>query len=347
MNKNTGLIPKHVMDAMLSGGNAFMAKAYDAATASSMAYLVGELEKRDPKVREPLTSITYPRDIVIKSGGGFVDWTSVMHVDYGTSGPNNFGIMGGASNAIPMMQADIGKDIYPVFPWMNALRIPWFDMQKAQQVGRSLDDLLNTGVKLNWNKALDLMTYMGFASGVGNNTGGLVNNTLITAVLAAAGASGKTTWANKTPQEIQADINYILNSTWAASQYDLTGMADSILVSPAAYGILTAPMTIAGCNSILEYVLANNVAKQQGREINILPSRWCIGAGEVVGGAATDRMVGYVNDEDRVYLDIPVPIMRAMTMPDAKDGAFYTLYAGQVGVVKFLYKEPAIYVDGI
>ena len=40
---------------------------------SGNAFLVSELEKRDPLIRKPLTSVTYPRDIVIQSGGGWVD----------------------------------------------------------------------------------------------------------------------------------------------------------------------------------------------------------------------------------------------------------------------------------
>ena len=45
------------------------------------AFLVSELEKRDPMIRKPLTSFTYPRDIVIQSGGGWVDYVlSLIHI---------------------------------------------------------------------------------------------------------------------------------------------------------------------------------------------------------------------------------------------------------------------------
>src|SRR5579872_6020390 len=55
----------------------------DAAVAGGMAFLQSELEKLDPKVREPLTSVTWMRDVIVKSGGGWVDFTSVFSVDYG------------------------------------------------------------------------------------------------------------------------------------------------------------------------------------------------------------------------------------------------------------------------
>ena len=72
----------------MGGRQVFRGNAWDAATASGMAYLVGELEKTDPKIREPLTSVTWARDIVAKTGGGWVEHTSTFDMDYGTTGAN-------------------------------------------------------------------------------------------------------------------------------------------------------------------------------------------------------------------------------------------------------------------
>ena len=55
----------------------------EAGIASGGAFLVSELEKRDPLIRKPLSSYTYPRDIVIQTGGGWVDYASAMSVAYG------------------------------------------------------------------------------------------------------------------------------------------------------------------------------------------------------------------------------------------------------------------------
>lgn len=324
---------KRAMDAAANGG-VFRAGAMDAATAGGLAFLQSELEKLDPKVREPLHSETWDRDIVAKTGGGFVDFTSNLFVDYGTTGPNMYGLMGGQTNNIPIMQADMSKDVFPVFGWNNIMKVPYGDMMKIQNAGRSLEDLLNRGVRLNWNKAIDQVVYAGF----GTQTG-LLNNTTISHVATAK------TWSDplKTPIDVLNDINGALIATWAASEYDITGMANHILIPPTQYGLLTQPMTISGCNSIMEYVLKNNIGKQQGVDVKIFPSRRCIGAG--TGG--TDRMIAYVNEEDKLVIDITVPITRAMTAPDVKEAAYLTLYVGQLGVVKFLYTQTATYVDAI
>lgn len=325
------------------GVNPFQFMANDAAIAGGMAFLQSELEKLDPKVREPLTSVTWMRDIPVKSGGGWVDFTSVFNVDYQISGPNFYGLMGGQTNSIPIMQANLNKDIYRVFNWGNILKVSFIDLQKMQQVGRSLEDLLDKGIKLNWNKTLDLVVYQGPLAG----QFGLTNNPNVARVAVPVGSqTGATTqWSTKLPMEILNDVNTLLVATWAASQYDTTGMADHILIPPNQFAYIVGTIvSTAGNVSILTYLLQNNIGKSQGRPLSIFPSRWMIGAGQ----AGVDRMMGYVNDDDRLYLDVTVPISRVMTMPTVVEGgAYLTLYLGQIGVVKFLYFQPVQYSDGI
>lgn len=339
---------RRVQDAMAATGalkaGRLLGNVTDAGIAGGLAFLESELEKRDPKVREPLTSVTWMRDMPVKSGGGWVDFTSQFYVDYGVSGPNMYGIQGTQATTIPTVQANLLKDVFRVFNWQNTLKVNFIDMQKLQQVGRSLDDMLDKGVKLNWNKALDLTVYQGpYATG---GFTGLVNNASVSASSVATGAQASTLWTKKTPAEILYDVNTAMVSTWAASQYDVTGMANQILIPPSQFAFIASQLiSTAGTTSILTYLLENNIGKSQGVDLKIFPSRWCIGA----GAGATDRMVCYVNDEDRIKLDVTVPIQRVMTTPTIAEGggAYLTLYAGQIGVVKFLYTQPALYQDGI
>ena len=129
-----------------------------------MAFLEGQLEKIDPKLREPLSSTWWPRDIVAKTGGGFVEYTSSYDVSYATSGSNENGIIGGQTNDIPVMQADISKDLYKVFSWGHILKVPFVDQQKLQKIGHNLEEILNKGLKLTHDKTIDINVYGGFAS---------------------------------------------------------------------------------------------------------------------------------------------------------------------------------------
>lgn len=309
---------------------------------SGMAFLVGELEKQDPNLYEPLTSVTWQRDIYAETGGGFVDFTSNYFVNYSTSSPNMNGLIAGQSNAIPVMQADISKDVFKCFTWAHILKVPFVDQQKMQQIGRSLESILDDGIKLNYNKTIDGMVYTGFSP---LGIYGLVNNpNVATAAVANNAAGSSKLWKNKTPVEILADINEILTAGWVASEYDDSGIPIDILLPPEQYGyISTTLVSQAADKSILKYVLENNIAAQRGLKVNINPSRWCKGAGT----SSTDRMVAYVNDRKRTRYDLPVPLQRALTQPSVGDMAYLTAYVAQVGQTKFLYLQPPQYRDGI
>ena len=308
---------------------------------TGMAFLEGELEKRDPKIREPLTSVTWQRDIVAETGGGWVDFTSTMDVDYATSGANEGSLVGGATDVIPMVQANINKDIYKVFTWAQAMKIPFVDSQKMQTIGRSIDQILDRGIRLNYNKTLDQLVYRGFTN-VGIT--GLVNNPNVALSNATNGAKGTPKWVDKTVDEILWDVNKAIVEAWAASEYDDSAMANHILLPPDKYAYLVSTrIGTSGDENILSYLLKNNIAKQQGKDLQIYPCRWCSGAGT----SNTDRMMVYVNDKNFTYFDLPVPLQRAMTQPVALQFAYITIYAAQMGQVKTLYNQPQRYVDGI
>ena len=347
-----GLPDKELMQAgayaMSQGGHmAYMpkggyGKAADAAIASGMTFLQAELEKIDAKVREPLTSVTWQRDIVAKTGGGWVEYTSTYDVDYATSGANQHGIVGSSTTAVPVMQVNMNKNLFPTLTWMNVLKVKFVDLQKSKQIGRNLEDLLNKGIRLNYNKTLYQNVYQGFTE---YGTTGLLNDanvTVTTVPLNAGGTSRK--WEDKTAEEILLDINDMLVAGWTASEYDLKGMPNHILIPPEQYAdIGLRTVTNAADKSILEYLLENNIGKRQGVNVSIEPCRWCKGA----GAGATDRAVAYANDEDMLYFDITVPNTRAMTQPDLLQASYLTLYAAQLGPVKFNYYQPVGYFDGI
>lgn len=327
---------------MLSDGSLGSGRVLDAAGISTgMAFLEGELEKRDPKIREPLTSVTWPRDIVAESGGGWVDFTSTMNVDYATSGGNDNSLVGGATDVISLVQANINKDVYKVFTWAQGMKIPFVDSQKFQTIGRSIDSILDRGVRLNYNKSVDQLVYRGFTS-VGFT--GLVNDANIVRSTAPNGAAGSPLWQNKTVDEILWDVNKTLIEAWAASEYDESAIPNHLLLPPDKYAyIVSTRIGTSGDENILDYLLRNNLATNRGGNLYIAPCRWCSGAGT----GQTDRMVAYVNDRDKVYFDLPVPLTRAMTQPVALQFAYITIYAAQMGQVKWLYYQPARYMDGI
>jgi Uncharacterized protein conserved in bacteria len=313
----------------------------DSGTSSGLVFLAGQLEKQDPRLLEPLTSLTAPRDIDMIPGGGWTSITSNVFVDYATTGSDEDSIIGSETTNIPVSQANVSKDVFKVHTFSEILRVPLFDDLKLQQVGRSLSQILDDGLRLNHSKMIDRNTYIGISK---TGTYGLVNNPNIVASNAAVGASTKRTWVDKTPTEIMNDINQLLTATVTASEYDLSGMANQILIDWPNYSyIVNTPVTSAGTESILSYLLKNNIATKQGRELNIYPCRWCTGAG--VG--ETQRMVAYAKAENRVNVDLTVPLSRVMTAPNTTSASYETIFASQFSQAKFLYYQCCAYSDGI
>ena len=317
------------------GGNAMTMDA--AGIASGMAFLTSELEKRDPLIRKPLTSVTYPRDIVVKSGGGWVDYVSAQAVGYGiTGGSGGSPVQAGGSNGLPIVQANLEKGLYKAHTFAAALRVMWVDMQKANYIGRSLDQLLQDGMRMAYDKHMDQNVYTGMEE---YGSTGLVNNPDVTETSVTGG-----TWASKTKEQILADINSALTAVWAAAEYDEDAMPNHILLPYEQYTyIMNTMVTDLATETILDYVLKNNVAAKNGKSLYIGATRWCKGAG--TGGA--DRMVVYVNHERFLQVEELVPLARVMSQPNATEFCYDTAYAANLSEVELFYPQTMQYFDGI
>ncbi|MDE7261890.1 MAG: DUF2184 domain-containing protein [Oscillospiraceae bacterium] len=308
-----------------------------AGIASGQAFLVSELEKRDPIIRKPLTSVTYPRDIVVKSGGGWVDFVSAQSVGYGiTGGSGGSPIQAGGSNGLPIVQANMEKGLYKAHTFAAALRVMWVDMQKANFAGRSLDQMLQDGMRLAYDKHMDQNVYTGMTE---YGSYGLVNNPEVTETSVTGG-----TWSGKTKEQILADINGAILTVWEAAEYDEDAMPNHILLPYAQYTyILNTPVTELATETILDYVLKNNIAAKNGKSLYIGACRYCKGRG--TGGA--DRMVVYVNHERFLQVEELVPLARAMTQPNAAHFCYDTAYAANISEVELFYPQTMMYFDGI
>lgn len=331
-------------DAGIVGGSARpgMMTLDAAGIQSGGAFLISELAKRDNQIREPLDSVTYPRDIVVESGGGWADFVEVMGVQYGVTGGSGASpVQAGGSNGLPVVQASLDKGTFKAHTFAVALRVMWQDMQRANFVGRSLDDLLQNGVRKSYDKHMDQNVYMGITE---YGSTGLFNDANVTQTTAATGAGGYTTWSTKTPDEILADVNKAITDAWAAAEYDESAIPNHILIPYEQYSYLVANKVSAYADkSILTYLLDNNMAKQQGKDLFIAGCRWAKGAGT----GSTDRMLVYCNDRRFVKVEELVPLQRAMTQPNATSFCYDTAFAANVTEAEIVYPQTMLYVDGI
>ena len=315
--------------------------ANDKMVGDAYAFLEKQLEKCDPKVLEPLSSTLWPRDMPVKTGGGFLENVSTVDVQYGTTGNEENSLIFNMANDIPMMQADFGKNITPVFNWAHYLAISYIEKQKFQNIALNLEETLNKGIHLYFDRFCDQNVYLGFTKVA---TTGLINNAAVTVTTADphTALGSDTTWDDKDADEILADFNKALTYVWSANDMAEDALPNQILIPVYQFGqLVTRKVGTTGDKSILTYIEENNIVTKQGKTLKIYPCKWCYHAGT----GSADRMVVYINQVEKIRYHQTVPLKRLTT--EIANLSFKTPYVAQLSAVEFNYPTTVLYVDGI
>ena len=305
----------------------------------SYTFLMKELEKVDETILEPLTGTDWPRDLPVITGGGLIESVASIDVTYASTGQDDDNLFYDAANDIPVIQADMSKQIARTFNFAEYMAFNVMEKEKMLSVGRDPETFLNKGIRLHCDKVIDRNAYVGFRK-VGSS--GLCNNPNVTRSSAGTGAGGQTTWRSKTPDEILDDINAAISAVWAANDCSSDALPNHILIPVEQFGMLvTRKVSDDSERSILTYVLENNIETRQGRELIISPCKWCGG----IGTDSSDRMVVYQNQVDRVCFNLTQPLRRMET--EYAEMRIKIPYIAQFSEVRFLYPTTVRYMDGI
>lgn len=310
---------------------------FDSQTVDSTgAFLVGELERLDQTMHEPLASVTWSRDIDLRGDVSIADETSSFtnssFAAAGGTSPNGKAWIGKDTDAITSIALDIGKTPQPLTLWGMQLGWTLPELESARQIGRPVDAQKYAGLMLKYNMDVDEQVYIGDTR---LGVEGLVNSSKV----ASTNVPGNT-WDTKTPQQILDDVNLILNNAWVASGFAV--VPDKLLLPPVQFSkLVSRVVSDAGNISILEFLKVNSLSNTiNGRPLDIQPSKWLSSR----GAAGTNRMVAYTQDENRVRFPL-VPLQR--TPIEYRDLRQLTTYFGRLGVVEWVYPETAAYADGI
>ena len=310
---------------------------FDQATIdSSGSFLIGELERLDQTLHQPLASVTWSRDIQLREDVSIADelssFTNSTFAAAGGTSPNGKAWIGKDANAITGIQLDIGKTANPLTLWGMQLGWTLPELESAQKLGRPVDQQKFAGMQLKHNMDIDEQVYVGDTT---LGVPGLLTSSAVTASNAVTG-----TWSTATPAQILADVNAAIEANWAASAYAIC--PDKLLLPPVQFSLLASTLvSTAGNISVLEFVKNNSICNSiNGRPLDIQPSKWCKGR----GAAGADRMVSYTNDQNYVRFPL-VPLQR--TPLEYRGIHQLTTYFGRLGVVEFVYPETVNYTDGI
>lgn len=327
---------------------------------STGAFLVGELERLDLTLHEPLAAVTWGRDIQLREDVTTADEASSFTVStYASAGGlgtgqgvgNGKSWIGKDSNQISRVSVDIAKLTQPLIPWGKEIAYTVLELESAAKLGRPVDEQKYKALQLAHQMEIDEMVYYGDTPGAFYGLVNSNNRTTSDAVTnlanVANGGQGSPLWTTKTPDEILQDFNEVLTSAWAATGWAI--LPSEVLLPPTDFGyISTQKVSAAGNVSILNYVLENNItARQGGSTLDIKACKWCIGTG--VGGTVGtanghDRMVVYTNDKERVRY----PMTMLSKTPLQYDSIWHrSTYYGRLGVLEIVYPETISYRDGM
>lgn len=309
---------------------------------SALAYYVNQLENLDKRLYEPLVSVSWGRDIKLRTGITMSnESTSFIRSSFAAAGSlnttGNMPWVSAETSAIPGVSVNGSKIVTPLRLLAREISFTSVELDRSALTGQSIDaqktDALNTLYQMN----TDQMVYIG-STDVGAT--GLVNSAEVTVDNVPNGINGSPLWVNKTPDEILADVNSLLQKAWLASAYAIC--PGKLLLPPAQFSyIASQKVSSAGNVSILKFLKENSIALSvNGVELDIQPVKWLAGAG--VG--PTDRMVAYTDAEDKVRFPM-VPIRRETAY---YQGIRFTApYLWAFGQVEFVYPETVRYADGI
>lgn len=321
---------------------------------STGAFLVGELERLDLTMHEPLAAVTWGRDIDLREDVTIADEVSSFTLSaFGSAGgmgsntnTSGKGWIGKNTDQVTGVSADIAKVAHTLHPWAVELKYTILELESAAKLGRPIDQQKYEGLQLKHQMDIDAMVYIGDTE---TGATGLVNNSLVTNINNLPnGVSGSPHWNTKTPDEILADVNAMLTSVWAASAYAV--MPSKILLPPTQYGyISTQKVSNAGNISILKYILENNLLTTSGagKKLDIQPLKWLVGMG--VGGTplvagTVDRAVVY--SQEKRFVRYPMTLLQRT--PIQYDSIYHkTTYFCRLGETEIVYNETVGYFDGL
>ncbi len=300
-------------------------------------FLVGQLEKIDPTLHEPLVAYTWSRDVDLREDVTFADdvasYTVSSFAAPGGVVPNGINWIGSSSNAIPGPSVDLNRIAQPLHQWGMELSWTLRELERSMKLGNGIDIQKLNVMKLKHQMDCDQMVYVG-DSNIGAT--GLVNSQNRPGVTLLAATAPLNTLA---PTAALDELNRLSSAVYEAGAF--TSAPTQIRLPPQQFAKLAATQLPSQPGSVLGFLRANSLSTEiNNTPVEIRPLKWLKGAG--VGG--TDRALVYTKSPDRVRFP--------MTQLDRTPLEYRSLwqmvtYYGLIGQLEIIYPETVGYMDGI
>ena len=182
---------------------------------STGAFLVGELERLDLTLHEPLAAVTWGRDVDLREDVTTADEVSSFTTStYASAGGLGTGQLVGTgkswigknTNQVSRVSVDIAKITQPLIPWGKEIAYTVLELESAAKLGRPVDEQKYRALQLAHQMEIDEMVYYGDTPGgfygLLNSNNRTTPDAVTNVVNSANGAQASPLWTRKTPDEI-------------------------------------------------------------------------------------------------------------------------------------------------
>lgn len=312
----------------------------DAETVASTGnFLVGELERFDPRIYEPIADFTWSRDIHLREDVTIADEvTSFITSEYagGASGTGHGSKAWAAQKDGTIPKIDIGfkKTTHAIIPWAMDVSFSIIELEKAMKANRPIDTLKLEAMRMKHQRDIDEQVYIGDAE---TNATGLLNDPTV----------AKSNIGSFNPDSASADdfldmINSVLKASYENTEFNR--VPDTILLPPDLMAFLSKPMVIGGTPlaiTVADWVRDKSLCYTvTGRPLTMNPCRWL----RLNGGNGFDagRIVAYT----KAYDVVRFPLVQMQNTPVQYRGLDQsTIYFAALGQVEVVRPEMLYYGD--
>jgi hypothetical protein len=302
----------------------------DAAT--GLAFLLSQLTHLEAKMYEKkYKAITYPQIIPVSNEAG--EWAeSVTYFFMDGAAVAEF--VGTKSLNVPIAEIGTDKVVVPVELGATGYEYSDEELRQAIQLKRPLTQLKANTARRAYEELAQRVAMVGDTT---HNLPGFINNTNVTAATVVDPGSG-TTWVNKTPAQILFDINDFMGDIFVDTLQ--VERPNTLLLPTSQWNYIAGtPRSDNSDTTILQWLIANS--PYLSADSDVIPVTELAGA----GAGATDRMIAYDKDIDKVVFHIPMPLR--FTEPQRKGRGFEVPGEFKLSGIEFRYPGSARYADGI
>ena len=243
----------------------------------------------DVKYPELLARRLFPLSSEAPSGAESIAYETYDHVGVAK-------IIHSYANDLPTVEVKGKKTVRLIYSTGLSFGYSIQDVRNAKMAGKPLNQRKSNACR---RQMLVLENKLAFYGDETTEIPPFINAANTTAYTVAAGVSTKTTWADKTSDEIIADISGI--TTGIADSTNGCEAPDTLLLPIAQYALLTdTPRSSTSDTTLADFILKSNAYIKE-----IIPVYELKEAAPAGAYDGTDCMIAYKRDPEKLTLEVP------------------------------------------